>query len=139
MATLTASGLSTGIDYETLIQQLIQVERVSVNRLESKKNTYEQKNAAYSDLASKIEALETAAEALRHSSDFGGKTVTVSDEDILSGSASPSGVTGTYSIVVSELALAHRLQAGVGLSSEEDTIASGAGQFTFKIGEEGTE
>jgi len=139
MATLTASGLSSGIDYETLIQQLIQVERVPVNRLESKKSTYEQKNAAYSDLASKVETLETAAEALRHFSDFGDKTVTVSDADILTGSASPSGITGTYSLVVSELALAHRLQAGVGLSSEDDTIASGAGQFTFKIGEGGTE
>lgn len=139
MATLTASGLSTGIDYETLIQQLIDVERVSVRRLESKKTTYEQKNAAYSDLSSRLEALESASDALRRSSGFGEKTTTVSDTDILTGSASAAGSTGTYSIVVSELALAHRLQAGVGLASNEDTIASGAGQFTFKIGESGTE
>jgi flagellar hook-associated protein 2 len=139
MATLTASGLSTGIDYETLIQQLIEVERASVHRLETKKTTCEQKNAAYSDLAAKLESLESAASALRRSSDFGGKTTTVSDTDILTGSASSSGSTGTYSVVVSELALAHRLQAGVGLASESETIASGAGRFTFKIGEAGTE
>jgi flagellar hook-associated protein 2 len=139
MATLTASGLSTGIDYETLIQQLIEVERASVRRMETKKSAYEQKNAAYSDLAAKLESLESAANALRRSSDFGSKTTTVSDTDILTGSASSSGSTGTYGIVVSGLAMAHRLQAGVGLSSENDAIASGAGQFTFKIGEDGTE
>jgi flagellar hook-associated protein 2 len=139
MATLTASGLSTGIDYETLIQQLIEVERVSIHRLESKKTTYEQKTAAYSDLGTKLDALESAAHGLRYSTNFGDKTTTVSDEDILTGSADSGASTGSYSIVVSQLALSHSLQAGVGLSSEDDTIASGSGDFTFKIGESGTE
>ena len=31
MATLTVSGISSGIDYDSLIQQLLEVERIPVN------------------------------------------------------------------------------------------------------------
>ena len=139
MATLTVSGLSTGIDYESLIQQLLEVERIPVNRLESKKSIYEQKNAAYTDLANKLEDLESAADALRLATGFGGKETTVSDETIVTASASTSASTGNYSVTVTQIALAHKLKAGVGLSGTDATVASGSGSFTFKVGENGTE
>jgi flagellar hook-associated protein 2 len=139
MSTLTVSGLSSGIDYDSLIQQLLEVERIPVNRLENKKTTYEQKNAAFTDLSSKLEDLESAADALRLSTSFGGKETTVSDDTIVTASASTSASTGNYSMTVNQLALAHKLKAGVGLSATDATVASGSGQFTFKIGESGTE
>ncbi|MEW6441367.1 MAG: flagellar filament capping protein FliD [bacterium] len=139
MATLSVSGLTTGIDYNSLIEQLINVERVPINRLESRKAGYEQKAAAYADLSTKLDALEAAAAALRSSSGFADKTVTVSDPTILTADAGSSATTGDYSLIVSELALSHKLISGNGLASEDGTIASGAGQFRFKIGESGTE
>ncbi len=139
MATLTVSGLSTGIDYESLIQQMIQVERIPVNRLESQKSTYEQKKAAYTDLSSKLDSLESAADALRYARDFEGRTTTVSDTTILTASAATSASTGNYSITVSQIALAHKLNSGTGLASTSSSVASGTGTFTFKIGESGTE
>ncbi len=139
MATLTVSGVSSGIDYENLIQQLLQVERISVNRLERQKSTYEAKNAAFSDLSSKLEGLESAADALRLSTSFGGKETTVSDETIVTTNVSSSATTGNYSMTVNQLALAHKLKAGVGLSAADATVASGNGSFTFKVGDTGTE
>jgi flagellar hook-associated protein 2 len=139
MATLTVSGLSSGIDYDNLIRQLIEVERIPVKRLEDKKSAYEQKSSAYSDLSSKLEELESAADALRLATSFGGKETTVSDETIVTASASTSASTGNFSMTVTQLALAHKMRAGVGLSSADATVASGSGQFTFKIGDAGTE
>jgi flagellar hook-associated protein 2 len=139
MATLTVSGVSSGIDYESLIQQLLEVEKTPVRRLETQKTTYEQKSAAYSDLSSKLEALESAADALRLSTRFGGKETTVSDESIFTTNVSSSATTGNYSMTVNQLALAHKLKAGVGLASADSTVASGSGQFTFKVGDTGTE
>jgi len=115
------------------------VERIPVNRLESQKTTYEQKSAAYTDLSNKLEALESAADALRLSTSFGGKETTVSDETIFTTNVSSSATTGNYSMTVNQLALAHKLKAGVGLASEDATVASGSGQFTFKVGDTGTE
>lgn len=139
MATLTVSGISSGIDYESLIQQLLEVEKIPVNRLEAQKTTYEQKSAAYTDLSNKLENLESAADALRLSTSFGGKETSVSDETILTTNVSSSATTGNYSMTVNQLALAHKLKAGVGLASADSTVASGSGQFTFKVGDTGTE
>jgi flagellar hook-associated protein 2 len=139
MATLTVSGISSGIDYESLIQQLLEVERIPVNRLERQKTEYEQKSAAYTDLSNKLEALESAADALRLSTSFGGKETTVSDETIFTTNVSSSATTGNYSMTVNQLALAHKLKAGVGLASTDTAVAAGSGQFTFKVGDTGTE
>ncbi len=139
MATLTVSGLSTGIDYDNLIQQLLEVERIPVQRLERQKTTFEQKGAAYTDLSNKLEALESAADALRLSTSFGGKETTVSDETVFTTNVSSSATTGNYSMTVNQLALAHKLKAGVGLASADAIVASGSGQFTFKVGDAGTE
>ena len=139
MATLTVSGLSSGIDYDNLIQQLLEVERIPVHRLERQKTTFEQKGAAYTDLSNKLEALESAADALRLSNRFGGKETTVSDETVFTTNVSSSATTGNYSMTVNQLALAHKLKAGVGLASADATVASGSGQFTFKVGDAGTE
>ena len=139
MATLTVSGLTSGIDYDNLIQKLLEVERLPVNRLERQKTTYEQKSAAYTDLSSKLEALESAADALRLSTSFGGKETTVSDETVFTTNVSSSATTGNYSMTVNQLALAHKLKAGVGLASADAAVASGSGQFAFKVGDTGTE
>ncbi len=139
MATLTVSGLTSGIDYDNLIQKLLEVERLPVNRLERQKTTYEQKSAAYTDLSNKLEALESAADALRLSTSFGGKETTVSDETVFTTNVSSSATTGNYSMTVNQLALAHKLKAGVGLASADAAVASGSGQFAFKVGDTGTE
>lgn len=139
MATLTVSGIASGIDYESLIQQLLEVDRVPVHRLERKKTAYEQKSAAYTDLSNKLEALESAADALRASAGFGGKEAAVSDEKIFTANVSSAAATGNYSITVNRLALAHKLKGASGLASADAAVAAGSGQFTFKLGDDGTE
>jgi len=139
MSTFTISGLTSGIDTDSLIRQLLQIERIPLQKLESKKSDAEQKQAAYNDLASKIEALESAADKLRFSSGFRDKTTTVSDETILTATPGSSASTGSMSLVVSQLALVHRLISGAGLTGTSAAVASGTGQFTFKVGESGTE
>ncbi len=136
---MTVSGLSTGIDYASLIEQLKQVERVPINSMSSKKSAYELKNAAYTDLSSKLDALKSAADALRDAVDFGDRSNTVSDEDILTANSSTSATTGHYTLTVTELALSHKFISANGLSAEDATVASGSGEFTFKIGDSGTE
>lgn len=139
MSTFTISGLTSGIDTDSLIKQLLQLERIPLTRLEEKKSAAEQKQAAYSDLSSKIEALESAADKLRFSSGFQEKTATVSDETILTATPGSSATTGSMSLIVSQLALVHRLISGAGLSGTSAAVATASGQFTFKVGESGTE
>ncbi len=97
MPSFTISGLTSGIDTDSLIRQLLEVERIPLNRLEEKKSAAELKRAAYSDLSSKIEALESAADELRFSSGFRDKTATVSDETILTATPGSSASTGSSS------------------------------------------
>ncbi len=139
MAAVTVSGLSTGIDYDSLISQLVKVERIPLNRMENKKTGFEQKQAAYSDVSSKFEALESAAQALKLSTSFQDKEATVSDETVFTASPTSTATTGVYSVTVENLALQHKFISGAGLAADDSTVASGSGSFTFKVGDSGTE
>ena len=57
------------------------MERTPITLLEKKQSNYEQKNAAYTDLTSKLNSLESAADALRSASNWGDRTTTISDTD----------------------------------------------------------
>ncbi len=139
MAGISVGGLTSGIDYDSLVQGLLRVQRIPLDRLAAQKSTLGNKNATYTDLIGMVNRLKSAAEALRSEAGFTAKTATVSDPGIVTVNATASATTGNYSLVVHERALEHSLVSGNGLASTEDTVAAGAGRFTFKIGETGAE
>lgn len=137
MAISATSGLISSIDYQSLITQLVNIKRQSIDQLSSKKSTLESTNSAYTTLNSKVLDLKTAADALRTSTGFSAFTATSTDATLLSATASSSASSGTYNIVVSALAKAHKIAAN-GVASDTSTVAAGAGSFKFTVGS-GTE
>ncbi|MBI5827499.1 MAG: flagellar filament capping protein FliD [Deltaproteobacteria bacterium] len=137
MAISATSGLVSNIDYQSLITQLLSIKRQSIQQLSREKSTLESANSAYSTLNSKVLDLKTAADALRTSAGFSVFTATSSDTLLLSATASSSASSGTFNIVVSALAKAHKIAAN-GVASDTSTVAAGAGSFKFKVGS-GTE
>ncbi|MBI5903605.1 MAG: flagellar filament capping protein FliD [Deltaproteobacteria bacterium] len=137
MSISATSGMISNIDYQSLITQLVGIRRQSIQQLSREKSTLESANSAYSTLNSKVLDLKTAADALRTSSGFNVFTATSSDTLLLSATASSSASSGTFNIVVSALAKAHKIAAD-GVASDTSTVAAGAGSFKFKVGS-GTE
>ncbi|HID96223.1 MAG TPA: hypothetical protein EYP53_09255 [Candidatus Latescibacteria bacterium] len=134
MAVSSVSGLISGMDWDEIISKLMEVERRPVQLLEARQSDYQEKLSAWQDINTKLLALKTTAESMDTREEFLVKAATSSDEDILTATASGTAISGSYSIIVSQLAKAHKL-ASQGWADEDSTaVASDSGYFKFKVG-----
>ena len=106
MEPLQLSGLASGFDWKTVVDQLIQLERVPQNRLINQQQFNSLKLSALDDLEGRLENLADALEDLQDSDLFFGRNATIGDSKagILSASADARTLTGSYSFVISDLA-----------------------------------
>ncbi len=121
MSIIAGTGPTSGINYDQLISNLLELERQPIERLESKKTTYNNKISAYNTLSSKLSALKSAADKLRTTSNFYAKSASVSDSTVLEATASSSAAAGNYSIDVTQLADTHSITHNTGLADKDTT------------------
>ena len=118
LSTNQVSGLSSGFDWRSMIDQLIAVEHRQVDLVENRKGEYEDKLSEWQSFNTKLLSLKTAAADLKDTEDFDVYTSNmISDssavdaEDLLLVSTSSLASKGSYSIVVSSLATAQKLSS----------------------------
>lgn len=113
-------GLASGIDTDTIIKQLMQVERVPVDKLEQKKQVTEWKRDAYREINRSLMSLRNSAVDLMFSRNFYAKTASSSDATRVSVVAGPSsGNTAIRIDAVTDLATAATLTAEPKTSANE--------------------
>lgn len=106
MATNPISGMIsnlTGIDTETIINQLMTVERQPLQSLTNKKAAFDAKITAYGNLSSALARLKTSLSSLKSASIFG-MTASSSDAAVFTASASTSASEGAYNVKVNNVA-----------------------------------
>jgi flagellar hook-associated protein 2 len=118
LSTNLISGLSSGFDWRSMIDQLIAVEHRRVDILEGRKGEYEEKLSAWQSFNTTLLSLKTSAAGLSDPDDFylytAGMTTdssTVEGEDLLSVSTDTTAAPGIYSIKVTNLAQAQKLSS----------------------------
>lgn len=105
MAGLQLSGLASGFDWKSVVDQLIAIERTPQTKLRTEKTVNTNKLSAYTGLRTRLTAFQDAAKALSASSLFNQRTVTASDEDLKwTTSASGGAATGAYDFSVTKVA-----------------------------------
>ena len=137
MATISFGGLGNGLDFGKVVDQLVKVASLPVDRLTKKKASLSSKFTDFTTASTKVAALQSAAQALRLSTSFDRTTASVSDSSVLSVSASSSAAAGTYTVKVVRLAQSHQVvsKATRAVSSATADIVTGASaSFTFKVG-----
>ncbi|NGZ95209.1 MAG: hypothetical protein CV089_03580 [Nitrospira sp. WS110] len=137
MPTISFGGLGNGLDFGQVVDQLVKVAQLPVDRLTKKRTDLNTKLTDLTTVSTKVAALQSAAAALRLSTSFDRTTVSVSDSTVLSASASSSGATGTYGVRVVQLAQSHQIvsKAAKVVSSETaDIVSGGSATFTFQVG-----
>lgn len=136
MATVSFGGLGNGLDFGQVVDQLVKVSRIPVDRLTAKKATLNSKSTDYATLSTKLIALQSAADALRLPSLFDRTSVSVSDPTVLSAAGSSTATAGTYTVRVSQLAQAHQMTnraATAVASTTTDIVSGGSGTFSFTV------
>ncbi len=137
MAAISFGGLGNGLDFGQVVDQLVKVARLPVDRLNEKKASLNSKSTDYATLSTKLIALQSAADKLRLSTSFDRTSTSVSDATALSATGSSTATPGTYSIRITQLAQSHQVtnRAAKAVASTSTDIVSGAtGSFTFRVG-----
>lgn len=129
MATLRLPGVSTGIDTNQLIQQLMAVERRSLNVYEERKSTWNERKKALNELETKLSTLRSSARALSDADELRAFKTASSDTDKLTAEASYNAFEGNHTVVINQLATAERWVQTSGSKYAEDYV--GAGTFIY--------
>jgi len=102
---LRLTGLASGMDWEPIVQKLLELEAIPKTRLESQKSENEAKVSDLGVLKSQLDALNSAASALQDESLFNARSVRIKKSDSgLVASASTGALTGDFLIKVESLA-----------------------------------
>ena len=100
------SGLSSGMDTESLISQMIEAASATKYNLERKRNKMSYQQSMLQEINLKLYELQTKATDLTFSKTFNGKTVESTDSKIVNASATTAAKAGTYNVKVKQLATA---------------------------------
>jgi flagellar hook-associated protein 2 len=137
MATISFGGLGNGLDFGQVVDQLVKVARLPVDRLADKKASLNAKSTDYATLSTKLIALQSAADKLRLSTSFDRTSTSVSDTTALSATGSSTATAGTYSIRITQLAQSHQVTnkaAKSAAATTTDIVGGTSGTFTFRVG-----
>jgi flagellar hook-associated protein 2 len=126
----SVSGLVSGLDTDSIISKLMDIEKKPITLLQQQEASYSVKLSAYGQLKSLLSGLRSAARNLDSPSDITTYAATSSNSSVLTADAETSAVKGTYSITVQDIAQVQKLKSqGFGA-----TEAVGEGTIHLKLG-----
>ncbi len=128
-------GIASGIDTESIIKNLMKVERQPLDRFFQQKQRLEWQRDAYRDMNLQLKNLHDSASSIRLRGAFNTREAVVTDTKILAATANASVRNGTYKIDVSKIANSERYVSNNELPNLDadvklDTAIYGAG-FTI--------
>lgn len=133
---LSSPGVGSGLDINSLVTQLMNLERAPITLLDKKEASFQAKLSSFGTVKSALASLQTAAKALSTPEKFSPMKASVADASVLSASAGPTAVAGSYEVEVQSLAQSQKLlmsAAGGGGYAATDTVI-GTGTITINFG-----
>lgn len=130
MPTISSPGIGSGLDVQSIVSQLVELERVPIKQLQTQAATLQTRLSLYGNIKSQISALGDAASKLSSSTVWKEVTASSSNSAAVSVIASAGTIAGNYSIEVQQLA---RAQSTVS-SAVTPGSNLGTGVLTIELG-----
>ncbi|MBW2071770.1 MAG: flagellar filament capping protein FliD [Deltaproteobacteria bacterium] len=117
LGTTSVSGISSGIDWQAMIEELRKAEYKRIDLVAAQKESYQARLTAWQEINTKLLSLKTAAGTLNNSSGFNlfisslSANSSIDPANILGVTAGTSASTGSYDIVVNRVATAQKLSS----------------------------
>ncbi|HET7792383.1 MAG TPA: flagellar filament capping protein FliD [Rhizobacter sp.] len=131
MATISSTGLGSGLEVESIITKLMSIEQQPITRLQAAASTIQTKISAFGQLQSSLSTLRDSSLALTRASTWGVTTATSSDATAIQVATGEGAVAGNYAISVGALATA---QTTVSQTYASADALVGAGTLRVEIG-----
>ena len=145
---LQATGLISGLDVNSIIEDLITAESAPRRRIENREKVFTAQQGIIQNLNSNLVILQSRATSLADRTATLQKIVNSSDSNIATATATTAATRQTYNLEVSELATASRVQSEGQVSKPADLTRQvrirlkentnlGTNPFQAKIGDQG--
>jgi flagellar hook-associated protein 2 len=130
---ISAPGVGSGLDVNSIVQQLMAIERQPLNRLQADKKSYETQLSAYGQVKSALSTFQSAFADLKTLDAFEVYKATSADETAFTATANSSAAVSFSNIQVNRLAEANKM-GSVAIADTDTTQLGGAGdQLTATI------
>jgi flagellar hook-associated protein 2 len=129
---ISSTGIGSGLDINSIVTSLTTAAGLAQNtQLSDRKSSLTAQVSAYGTFSSALATLQATLTTLETPSTLAGRTATVSDDKVASGSATAGAIPAQYSLQVQNLATAASL-ASQPVSS--GTTVVGTGSLTIAVG-----
>ncbi|GAV12418.1 flagellar filament capping protein FliD [Paenibacillus sp. NAIST15-1] len=132
------SGMSSGLDTDKMINDLMKAARQPANKLKQQKQTLMWQREEYRNMNSMMSSFKNLADKLRFSSTFNKLSASSSNNSVITASANSSAGNGSYVVKVDQLATSST-NVGDAFSSAVDLKAKGLTPGEFSITVDGKE
>ncbi len=126
MSSITFSGLASGLDTDSIIEALMEIEQEPIDSLESDIEYFEAETEAYAELDDLMSDLLDAVEDMDTLKEISSMSATSSNESLLSATATSSAIAGTYHVEVLSLAEAQKDVSSEGFADTDSETLTGS-------------
>lgn len=130
MATISSPGIGSGLDVQSIVKQLVALERAPIRQLQSQAAAFQTRLSLIGTIKSQVSALGEAAARLSVSSGWNSVTATSSNSAAIGVTVRPGAQATSFTMTVQELATA---QTGASQAVPVGT-SMGSGTLTIKLG-----
>ena len=131
MATISSPGVGSGLDVNSIVTQLVAIERQPIVKLQTQASSLQTKLSAFGKLQSDLSALRDAASALTSPSTWNQTSGTSSDAASVSVTTDATNLAGSYSVQVTQLA---QSQSNISKTYGAATDLVGEGTIHIELG-----
>lgn len=121
---ISAPGIGSGLDVNSIVDQLMQIEKQPLNALDAREASFQSRLTSLGTIKGALATLQGAAQGIA-GIDAVAYSATSSDTTAFSAAASTAATAGSYSVDVTQLAQAQKLVAA-GQASASAAIGGGA-------------
>ena len=133
--TIQFGGLATGLDTKSIIDQLMNIERQPLARLEADKTWLNNRLKAFTELDTRLKGFADSIKDLNYRDTLLKRSTTLGSEEFFTASASRDAMPGaSYEVEVVSLARVQKSVSG-GVASSTDLLF-GTGTLSLTVGEE---
>jgi len=122
---ISSPGIGSNLDVNSIVTQLMAVERLPVTALDKKEVSFQAQLSAYGNLKGSLASFQNAASALNSVSKFQSRTVTGSDTSVVTATATSIATLGSFAVNVTQLAQTQSIVA-TGRASASAAVGGGA-------------
>lgn len=113
---ISSPGVGSGLNVESIVSQLVALERKPIQQLQAQKSTLQTKLSQWGQIKSALTTLQDAANKLRDPTLWNSRTATVTGSGVTA-SAGAGAASGSFNVTVSQLASAQNVRTNATLGT----------------------